>query len=254
MDSLHSGLLKHSLIPGASSLANAGVITTAPTPPKGMNIGSGLKPMVRPLSDIKPPPQSLSAAPVSGVVGFSADKLVKLYSGDYYITNDPNEVITTVLGSCISCCARDPVVRVGGMNHFLLPTSGSNISIDHDDAARYGAYAMEKLINSLLLKGASRISLEIKLFGGADVSSTSALIGTKNVEFIRKYIKDENFHVVSEHLGGTAPRRINYYPITGRVMMKLVEQAEQNDVIQQEIKYQSKIKTETSAGGDVELF
>ncbi len=198
--------------------------------------------------------KSSSNSSIHGVNSNPGQKLVKLYSGDFYITKDPNEIITTVLGSCIACCARDVVSGVGGMNHFLLPLISEDISIDHSDAARFGAFAMEKLINGLIAQGATRSTLEVKLFGGANVSGITSLIGSKNVDFIRAYVKEENLKIASEHLGGNMPRRVNYYPITGRAMLKLVEPAEQAIVIQKEMNYQTQIKKESTSGGDVELF
>jgi chemotaxis protein CheD len=179
--------------------------------------------------------------------------VVKVFSGDCYSTTEPGEMLVTVLGSCIAACIRDPIAKVGGMNHFLLPNS-SNVG---DSPTRYGAYAMEKLINDLLKKGAQKSRLEVKVFGGGNVIQSSAKIGDKNVNFIRQYCKDEGLKIVQEDLGGLSPRRIHYYPETGKVMMrKLGRKEDFVNVEQEEIIYSKAITIKASKGaeGGVELF
>jgi chemotaxis protein CheD len=183
----------------------------------------------------------------------SEETVVKVFSGDCYSTDQPGEVLVTVLGSCIACCMRDPITKVGGMNHFLLP-DGSNA---HEAPNRYGAYSMEQLINDILKKGAVKSRLEVKVFGGGNVIKSSAMIGDKNVNFIRDYLKQEGLRIAQEDLGGTSPRRIHYYPETGRVMMrKLRRDDDLKQVEKEELKYRKKIITTADKGneGEVELF
>lgn len=179
--------------------------------------------------------------------------VVKVFSGDCYSTDHPGEMLVTVLGSCIAACIRDPIAKVGGMNHFLLPDS-NNVG---DSPTRYGAYAMEKLINDLLKKGAAKSRLEVKVFGGGNVIKSSAMIGDKNVKFIRDYLKTEGLKIEQEDLGGTSPRRIHYYPDTGRVMMRKLNRKEDYEKVEQEeVGYKSaiSIKADKGAEGNVELF
>lgn len=175
--------------------------------------------------------------------------VIKIISGDFYVSEKPNDVLITILGSCISACVRDPITKIGGMNHFLLPGDNSN------ECTRFGAFAMEMLINEILKNGGRKDRLELKLFGGANVITTSTTkIGDKNIEFIREYTKNENLTVLTEDLGGTAPRRIHYYPNTGRVMMKKVQKDDDKKIIAEEQDYASKLKKETKSDGDIELF
>ena len=175
--------------------------------------------------------------------------VVKIISGNYYVSNQPNDVLVTILGSCISACIRDPKAKIGGMNHFLLPGDNTN------DSARFGAYAMEILINEIMKKGGRKERLEVKLFGGANIiQSNLSKIGDKNVEFIREYIEKEKLNVLTEDLGGTSPRRIHYYPHTGKVMMKKVQEEEDKKVIAEERNYVTKLTKETKSDGDIELF
>ena len=179
--------------------------------------------------------------------------VVKVFSGDCYSTSKQGEMLVTVLGSCIAACRRDPIAKVGGMNHFLLPDS-NNVG---DSPTRYGAYAMEKLVNDLLKKGAQKERLEVKIFGGGNVIKSTAMIGDKNVNFIKSYLKTEGLKVEQEDLGGTSPRRIHYYPDSGKVMMRKLNRKEDfENVTKEESDYQSAItiKADKGAEGGVELF
>lgn len=175
--------------------------------------------------------------------------VVKLHSGDYYATSTPGEMIMTILGSCVAACIRDPGTGVGGMNHFLLPGDENA-----EQSTRYGAYAMEKLINEILKLGGRREKLEVKLFGGGNVINNSSMIGEKNVNFVRQYIKDEGLRIASEHLGGTQPRRLHYYPETGKVMMRLLQKKEDLRITEEEEAYKRKLRASETNTGNVELF
>lgn len=180
--------------------------------------------------------------------------VVKLLSGDYYITNQPNQMIQTVLGSCVAACLRDPVAKVAGMNHFLLPSSMSGAGDDRGQGARFGAFAMEQLINGMMKLGAKRERIEVKVFGGSDMTQTSTLIGTKNVLFIREFLKNEELKIVSEDLGGNYPRRVHFFTDTGKVMLRCLRRKEDMQVVDEEKQYAKKITTTSKDSGDVELF
>jgi chemotaxis protein CheD len=130
--------------------------------------------------------------------------------GQFYVSSDPNEVLTTILGSCVAACIRDPVARIGGINHFLLPGEAG------EDGLRYGVNAMELLVNELLKGGAKRNRLEAKVFGGAQVVKGLSDIGAKNVEFANRYFRDEGIMVTAGSTGGFQARRIEFWPATGR--------------------------------------
>ena len=130
---------------------------------------------------------------------------VKILPGEYYVTRN-DEALSTVLGSCVSACVRDPVRNIGGMNHFMLPedaTVGPNNWLDPAVglATRYGSYAMESLINDLLKLGAARERLEIKLFGGGRILQGMTDVGGRNVEFIRNYIQLEGYRIAAADVG-----------------------------------------------------
>jgi chemotaxis protein CheD len=184
---------------------------------------------------------------------------VKILPGEYYVTRGA-EAISTVLGSCISACIRDPVKKVGGMNHFMLPedaSTGPNNWLDPSIglATRYGSYAMESLINDLLKLGATRERLEIKVFGGGRVLSGVTDVGARNIAFVRSYLQLEGYRIIAEDLGGTTPRKVFYFPTTGRVKMRRLRPVENRIISHHEQLYLASIgTTAAAAGGDVELF
>lgn len=185
--------------------------------------------------------------------GSGVRNVIKVFSGDCYVSNKPDQMMVTVLGSCIAACIRDPLLRIGGMNHFLLP-DGRNAS---DAPLRYGAYSMEKLINDILKMGGQKSRLEVKVFGGGNVIESSAMIGDKNVNFIRKYLKQEEIKISQEDLGGTSPRRIHYFTDTGKVMMRKINASQEVDEVRrQEKTYRDKVSKTVSSEdeGEVELF
>jgi len=184
---------------------------------------------------------------------------VKILPGEYYVTRGV-EAISTVLGSCISACVRDPMRNVGGMNHFMLPedaSTGPNNWLDPAIglATRYGSYAMESLINDLLKLGATRERLEIKVFGGGRVLSGITDVGARNITFVRNYLQLEGYRIAAEDLGGTQPRKVIYFPDTGRVKMRRLRPVENRIISHHEQLYLASIGTAAAAaGGDVELF
>lgn len=178
--------------------------------------------------------------------------VVKIFSGDWYVTGAADEMITTILGSCVAACIRDPIVGVGGMNHFLLPST-DEMDNTHSDAARYGLFAMESLINGILKAGGRKDRLEVKVFGGGNVINNSARIGSKNAKFVRDFLHKEGFRIVSEDLEGEHPRRVHYYPVTGKVMMRLLRRKEDMVVVEEEAQYKKAIISKP-IGNDIELF
>ncbi len=178
-------------------------------------------------------------------------RIVKIFSGDWHVSTEPGEMLATILGSCVSACIRDPKIGVGGMNHFLLPGDINNVQTN--DAARYGVFAMESLINGILKAGGRKERLEAKVFGGGNVINNSARIGSKNAAFIREFLKREGIPIVSEDLEGDLPRRIHYFPDTGKVMLRRLHRKEDMRVAEEEARYRSKIAAKP-VEGDIDLF
>lgn len=182
----------------------------------------------------------------------------KLLPGEFYVTKN-RELITTVLGSCVSACIRDPDFAIGGMNHFMLPANGDtenlNISDFRSDAARYGNYAMEQLINEILKNGGRRQSLEIKIFGGGRVIQhmTHSDIGGRNIKFVLQYLAAEGLKIAAQDLGDIYPRKVVYDPYTGKVQVKKLRSLHNDTIVQRETGY-LKVLQEGPVSGDIELF
>jgi chemotaxis protein CheD len=181
----------------------------------------------------------------------------KILPGEFYVSMT-GELITTVLGSCISACIRDKKTGVGGMNHFMLPTDTNHRSSSWKDTpvnmqTRYGNIAMERLINVILSGGGKKVNLEIKLFGGGKVLQISTDIGRQNVEFARQYILTEGLRIAAEDVGGIHPRMIQYYPRTGRVRVKKLMNLHNDTLKQREKKYIKSLST-SPVEGKIDLF
>lgn len=146
-------------------------------------------------------------------------KRVHVVQGEHHVTDDPEVVLTTILGSCVAVCLRDPERGIGGMNHFLLPDGKVEGA---DEGRRYGAYAMELLINDLLRRGARRERLEAKLFGGGRMFDGLSDVGASNAAFAEKFLRDEGIPVQGGSLGGFGARRVQYWPTTGRAQQRTV--------------------------------
>jgi chemotaxis protein CheD len=178
----------------------------------------------------------------------------KILPGEFYVTTK-NELVTTVLGSCVSACIRDTKLGIGGMNHFMLPITKSDSSDwgGVSRSARYGNYAMEHLINEIFKQGGQRHNLEIKIFGGGKVLSQNTDIGASNIEFVRQYIQSEGLKLVAEDVGDVFPRKVNYFPDMGLVRVKKLRSMQNDTVLVREQRYMHELE-ETPVEGSVELF
>lgn len=173
----------------------------------------------------------------------------KVLPGEYFVSNE-DVVIMTVLGSCIAACIWDPKVRVGGMNHFMLPEGGA------DTSGRYGSYAMELLINEMIKLGARREYMQAKVFGGGQVmhSFTTMNVGERNTEFVLDYLATERISVVSKDVLDIHPRKVCYFPVTGKAMVKRLAHSHPENLETQERKGNAAVVAKTNAGGSVDLF
>jgi chemotaxis protein CheD len=181
----------------------------------------------------------------------------KIKPGEYYVSTH-GELISTVLGSCVSACIRDKELGIGGMNHFMLPTDDQYSSSTWDDtpvssATRYGNVAMERLINVILASGGSRENLEIKIFGGAKVLDIDSDVGNQNINFVMAYLKKEGHKVQTNDVGGVCPRKVNYYPSSGRVRVKKLYNLHNNTLAEREKIYVRELQ-DMQVSGEVDIF
>jgi chemotaxis protein CheD len=179
---------------------------------------------------------------------------VKILPGEYFVTQR-NIVIVTVLGSCVSVCLRDRLSGIGGMNHFMLPGNLDGGISPISASARYGVYAMEILLNHLLKLGARRNCLEAKVFGGGSVlrGMTANNVGVRNAEFITDYLKTENIPIAAQDLLDIYPRKVYFFPETGKVMIKKLKSLHNTTLLDREMEYSMRIKKNPVAG-DIDLF
>lgn len=170
--------------------------------------------------------------------------------GDHLITDKSGVAVMTLLGSCVAACIRDPDVKIGGLNHFLLPGTGGG-----ENSARYGSHAMEVLVNSILRAGGQKSRLEAKVFGGGNVIDVSAkeTVGDRNGKFVTEWLKREGIKLLASDLGGDKARRVFYFPETGRASVLRLAGAETRKLRDQEARLNKKADAQPKAGG-VELF
>ena len=178
--------------------------------------------------------------------------VVPVVLGHHRISSRADDMLVTTLGSCVAACIHDPVARVGGMNHFLLPgtpAGGECFGI----ATRYGSVAMERLINDLMARGARRDRLEVKLFGASRVIDTSMDVGSANAAFALDYVQREGLALVGQDLGGATGRRIHFFPTTGKAFRRMLRPEMERETVHQEMDYLTALKG-TPVEGEMELF
>lgn len=179
----------------------------------------------------------------------SAEKRIHVVQGEQYVTDDPEAMLTTILGSCVSACMRDPVAGVGGMNHFLLPGGRAQ---DGDRAVqRHGVHAMELLVNELLKRGARRERLEAKLFGGGRLIDGLTDVGRQNAEFAERFLANEGIRHIGGSLLGDHGRKIQFWPVSGRARQSLMER-EKATIF--DFERRTRPVEPVDSGGSVELF
>ncbi len=152
-------------------------------------------------------------------MGAVEPRKVHVIQGEFYVTDEPDLVLTTILGSCVAACMRDPLAGVGGMNHFLLP--GDDVR-PGEGGLRYGVQAMELLVNGLLRRGARRDRLEAKLFGGGRLIDGLTDVGDQNAAFAERFLRDEGVAFTGGSLRGDRARRVQFWPVSGRARQILL--------------------------------
>ena len=175
---------------------------------------------------------------------------VKVLPGEFFVSEEDMLIVTT-LGSCIAACLWDRDRRIGGMNHFMLPEGGAGA-----DSGRYGSFAMELLINEMMKRGASRLSLEAKVFGGGAVISgmNSINVGERNTSFVLDYLKTERIPVVSKDVLDIYPRKVGFFPASGKAMVKRLAASAPETLVAQERAAAKAAVPAASAGGSIDLF
>lgn len=172
----------------------------------------------------------------AGAPAFDRGVVTTIHQGDCLVGGDEDLTFSTILGSCIAACIRDVEARVGGMNHFLLAEPSGAARDRYGASARYGAFAMEQLINKVLNRGTGRkANLEIKVFGGGLINAALTDVGAKNIEFVRQFLLDEGYTLAGEDMGGSYARRVMFKPHSGRAFVKRLDSAAGANVAREEL-------------------
>ena len=167
--------------------------------------------------------------------------------GEFFVYNEDILIMTT-LGSCIAACIWDRDRRVGGMNHFMLPEGTG-------DSGRYGSFAMDQLIGELVKRGATRSSMEAKVFGGGAVlgGMNTINVGQRNTSFVLDYLRTERIPVVSKDVLEIYPRKVCFLPASGKAMVKRLAATHSEAFVEQDRVAQQRT-AQPAAGGSIDLF
>ncbi|MEP7298911.1 MAG: chemoreceptor glutamine deamidase CheD [Burkholderiales bacterium] len=209
---------------------------------------AGPRPQATRLSALKAKPRKPGEASFFFYDAFFKNDAVKILPGEYFV-HDQDILIMTTLGSCIAACLWDREAKVGGMNHFMLPEGDA-------DSGRYGSFAMELLINEMMKRGATRSTMEAKVFGGGQVveGMNNMNIGERNTAFVVDYLKTERIPIMSKDVLGPHPRKVCFLPASGKAMVKRLAVANSASFAAQERSAVQKVVPATAGGGSVDLF
>jgi chemotaxis protein CheD len=186
---------------------------------------------------------------------FDRGLVTMVHQGDCHVSRDAELTYSTVLGSCVSACVRDRAAGLGGMNHFLLAEPPGLNRDQYSASARYGAFAMEQLINMVLSQGSGRkTNLEIKIFGGGNINAALNDVGARNIAFVRQFLADEGYELAGADVGGTYARRVLFKPHSGRAFIKRLDSSENARLATEELaiaRHRTVVKPPVD---DIELF
>jgi chemotaxis protein CheD len=180
-------------------------------------------------------------------------EIAVILPGEYFVSREPM-VVYTVLGSCISVCLRDPLVGIGGMNHFMLAAPTSEGGQDNwVDSGRYGSFAMEMLINEILKRGGRKDRLEAKVFGGGKIYDGAMDIGAKNAAWALDYLERESVPLLKANVGDVCPRKVYFFTDSGKVLLKKLDRLVAKAIAEEEGQYQTKLQ-HAPAQSEITLF
>jgi chemotaxis protein CheD len=227
-----------------ATLPSASAATRSPPPPMA-STGIGRTPR---LDRLKAQARKPGEASFFFFDAHFKNEAVKVLPGEYYCDTEDLLVMTT-LGSCIAACLWDRQARVGGMNHFMLPEGTG-------DSGRYGSYAMELLINEMMKRGASRLTMEAKVFGGGAVISgmNTINVGERNTQFVLEFLATERIPVVSKDVLDVYPRKVCFLPASGKAMVKRLAPANTDALVAQDRAAAQKAAPAVTGGGSIDLF
>jgi chemotaxis protein CheD len=223
------------------------MLASAPAP----SLSQAARPAPSRLERLKAAPRKNGEASFFFYDAHFRNEAVKVLPGEFFVADEDLLVMTT-LGSCIAACLWDREKRVGGMNHFLLPEGNGK----DGDSGRYGSFAMDLLIGEMVKRGATRSTMEAKVFGGGAVISgmNTINVGERNTAFVLDYLRTERITVVSKDVMDIYPRKVCFLPASGKAMVKRLASANTEALAAQERAAATRVAPVTSSGGSVDLF
>ena len=224
-------------------MATPAAASARPLTPPPYSLGGGAR-----LAQLKAQPRKPGEASFFFYDAHFKNDAVKILPGEYFVYAEDILIMTT-LGSCIAACLWDREAKIGGMNHFMLPDGDSG-------SGRYGSYAMELLINELMKRGASRSTLEAKVFGGGQVISgmNTMNVGERNTQFVTDYLKTERIPIMSKDVLDVYPRKVCFLPASGKAMVKRLALTNPEALVAQDRAAVQKAVPANTGGGSVDLF
>lgn len=153
------------------------------------------------------------------------DKIIKVGMADLKTTKSPGILTTLGLGSCIGICLYDPMTKVSGMAHIMLPSSKS--IKNNKNIYKFADTGIEKLIEEMVANGASKHRMISKIAGGAQMFSFSSKndimkIGERNAIAVKKILKEFGIPIKAEDTGGNYGRTIEFHSLNGKLMVKTI--------------------------------
>lgn len=174
-------------------------------------------------------------------------ELVTIFPGEFHATGQ-ERVIYTLLGSCISVVLYDPVKKVGGMNHFMLPDTIDKERFYLSKSGKYGMYAMELLINELIKLGGVKKNFKAKVFGGGSVLGSKvghvSKVPENNIRFAFAFLEEEKIPLIASNIGGNAARKVYFFTKESRILLKRIARSKAAPIASEESAYFNKIRTE----------
>lgn len=155
--------------------------------------------------------------------------LIKVGMADLNVCVSPDSITTLGLGSCVGIAVRDPVTKIGGLAHIMLPDSAS--VRNNTNIPKFADTGIEELIKRVVAKGASRTRLVAKIAGGAQMfafqsNNDMVRVGERNVEATKKKLAQLKIPILAEDTGKNYGRTVIFYPETGDFVIRAVGKAE----------------------------
>lgn len=150
-----------------------------------------------------------------------------LYPSTLFASREPY-LVNTILGSCVAVCLYDTVLCFGGINHYMLPFwNGQGLA-----SPKFGNIAIHKLFEKMQALGSQQRNIIAKVFGGGNIieaSTAQFMIGDRNITVAKETLRELQIQIVSQSLGGTLGRKIQFNTSTGEVKQKMIEKQQPID-------------------------